>query len=442
MKCGKKNLTTENVFFGKFKNSFNNNYPVFIIISISLILHFLVLNQLGVNYTIKSDDLSYINSGKVFAQTGEITMHGPISAQIMPGLTFLVAFFYLIFGESQAFMISLKLFWMFMGHATIFTVYKTANMFLNKYLSLIPTVFFLSLDYVWMNNLILTETPYLLFFSLLVYLTFRLGEDLRLKNYVYLTICYIVAVFFRPNIGIAPIFIFIYLLSKKHRFLTLLKGGLIAGIVLIMCLLPWTIRNYKIFGDFIPLTYGVGNPKLLGTYQGYGYPTDEELDYSNLDENISDEMRYYLQNKDEKPHLTRYYSLEYDDLKAEYRKEHWWNKNKKSMLVSYFYIKPKILLTSTFYWDEVLGVPLSFIHKFIEVELYISILALIVILIRKHKLKETMYLLAVYGSQILIYSLTFAFGRYGITMFFLRYLILAIGLSAIFPRSTVGEEKN
>jgi len=74
--------------------------------------------------------------------------------------------------------------------------------------------------------------------------------------------------------------------------------------------------------------------------------------------------------------------------------------------------------------------------------LYISILALIVILIRKHKLKETMYLLAVYGSQILIYSLTFAFGRYGITMFFLRYLILAIGLSAIFPRSTVGEEKN
>ena len=184
-----------------------------------------------------------------------------------------------------------------------------------------------------MDNLILTETPYILLFSLLIYHTLKLSIKTNKKDYVLIVIYYILAVFIRPTIGIFPIFLFIFLTLKKYNFKLLIRQCIIAGIILLLCLIPWTYRNYKVFNHFIPLTYGTGNPLLLGTYQGSGYPTDEELDYvKNVDEKIPAEMKYYLQYPNKKDYMTKYYSLEYDGLKAKYRMHEWWNKDKISML--------------------------------------------------------------------------------------------------------------
>lgn len=38
----------------------------------------------------------------------------------------------------------------------------------------------------------------------------------------------------------------------------------------------------------------------------------------------------------------------------------------------------------------------------------------------------------VYLSQIALYAYTFAFSRYAISLFFLRYIVLGIGLSVIY----------
>ena len=94
-------------------------------------------------------------------------MHGVISAQIMPGMTFLIAFMALIFGTGTKLMISLKVLWMIMGISTICVVYKTIKLYTNKYISALSCLFFLAIDYVWMDNLILTETPFILLFALL-----------------------------------------------------------------------------------------------------------------------------------------------------------------------------------------------------------------------------------------------------------------------------------
>ena len=105
--------------FKKMKNYIskfiNGNWPILIIMIISLILHVLAIKQLGFNYTLNSDDASYVKSGITFLQTGKITMHGVISAQIMPGMTFLIAFMALIFGTGFKLMIALKILWMLMG---------------------------------------------------------------------------------------------------------------------------------------------------------------------------------------------------------------------------------------------------------------------------------------------------------------------------------------
>lgn len=413
----------------KIKSLFLDNWCILVVLIISLILHILALKELGFNYSLNSDDADYIKSGIVFLQTGKITMHDVLSAQIMPGMTFLIAFMALIFGVGSKLIISLKILWLVMGLLTIYIVYKTIKLYSNQYIAAISCLFFLAADYIWMDNLILTETPYILLFSLLIYHTLKLSMKANKKDFILIVIYYILAVFIRPTIGIFPIFLFVFLILKKYNFKLLIRQCIIAGIILLLCLIPWTYRNYKIFNHFIPLTYGTGNPLLLGTYQGSGYPTDEELDYvKNVDEKMPAEMKYYLQNPNKKDYMTKYYSLEYDGLKAKYRMHEWWNKDKVSMLKSYLIYKPLQNFDNYFYWDTIMGISGNQLNVVRKVEIILFVISSILIFINKKRIKEWLFLILTYGSQIAIYSYTFAFSRYAISMFFIRYIIIGIGI--------------
>ena len=149
---------------------------------------------------------------------------------------------------------------------------------------------------------------------------------------------------------------------------------------MILCLTPWTIRNYKLFDRFIPLTYGTGNPLLLGTYQGVGYPSDENLDYEkNVVDKMPKDMKYYLENPEEKPYLTKYYSLEYDGLKAKYRMNEWWKNDKISMIKSYLISKPYILVKDTFYWKNILGLSVNSIIIVRNIDIILFVLSSLII---------------------------------------------------------------
>lgn len=427
----------------KIKIFIKDNWCILIVLLLSIVLHALATIDLGINYTINSDDASYIESGITFIETGKITMHGVISAQIMPGMTFLIGFISLIFGTGTVFMYALKILWALMGIGTIYVVYKTIRLYSNKYISAIPCIFFLAMDYIWMDNMILTETPYIFLFSLLVYHTLKLALNPNKKDYILIVLYYIMAVFIRPNIGLYPVFLFIYLLLKKYDFKLLMKQCVIAGVILIALLIPWTYRNYKVFGKFIPLTYGTGNPLLLGTYQGVGYPLDEELDYvKNVDEKMDEEMKHYLDNPEEKDYMTRFYLLEYDGMKAKYRMNEWWKRDKKSMLKSYLFYKPIDNFYNYFYWDTVLNVSSELIVLTRRIDIVMFFISSIIILIDKKKFKEWLFIILVYGSQIALYSYTFAFSRYAISMFYLRYIITGIGLGILFKKIKLWRSKN
>lgn len=169
----------------KIKSLFLDNWCILVVLIISLILHILALKELGFNYSLNSDDADYIKSGIVFLQTGEITMHDVLSAQIMPGMTFLIAFMALIFGVGSKLIISLKILWLVMGLLTIYIVYKTIKLYSNQYIAAISCLFFLAADYIWMDNLILTETPYILLFSLLIYHTLKLSTKANKKRFYF-----------------------------------------------------------------------------------------------------------------------------------------------------------------------------------------------------------------------------------------------------------------
>ena len=416
----------------KYISLIKENWLFTILLGIYLIINILTFFHLGYNYSINSDDLSYINSGITFFETGTITMHGVTSAQIMPGLTFIIAFFCLFFGTGSALLVALKLFYMLMAILTMIVLYKIARIFADKYISSFVCLFLFAPDYLWMSNLILTETPFMLLLLLLIYHSIMFIKENKNRDYILIIIYYIICLFIRPTIALLPVALIICLVIKKYDFKKLMKKMGIAAIVVVVCLFPWIIRNYLIFDKFIPLTYGMGNPLLLGTYQGIGYPNDEELDYkTNVDDLMSDEMRKYLSSDYPRDKYKVYYSLEYDKMKAEYRMHYWWDNNKISMLKSYLIYKPKIMLYSSFYWNEIFNIDIKVNLVFRCIDILLFIVSSIVIFIKIKYLIEYLFFIFLYGYHIALYSYSFAYERYAITLYPIRFIVIAIGLQLI-----------
>lgn len=418
----------------KLINFIKENKLICIILLTSLILHIAVLITLGIDYSLNSDDISYINSGIYFKNNFTIIMHGSRSAQIMPGMTYLIALVSCFTGEGFALILTLKVIWMIMGLLSILGVYKIARLFSNKIFSAFAASLLLVIDFIWMDNTILTETPFMFGFIYLIYSSFMLANTQKAKYFYQVVAFYMFCILLKANIAPYPIFLIIYLLFKKYNLKLLGKQLLISAAILAIFFIPWIIRNYIVFNKFIPLTYGSGNPLLLGTYQGYNYPEDDKDAYNKyVEENSSEEMKEYLNGtKTDKSYMKRYYSLEKDGLIAKYRMKQWWSTDKISMLKSYLIYKPFVNICNTFYWTEIWNISTSLILKIRVIDIILTIICGLTILFNKKYIKELLFLAFNYIFQILVYSYTFAFSRYGQTLIFIRFIIIGIGLQILY----------
>ncbi len=427
--------------FLNFKNLFKSlfafikeNKLICIILFISLVLHIAVLLTLGIDYGLNSDDASYIVSGIYFKNNLTIIMHGTQSAQIMPGMTYLIALVSHFVGEGTALLLSLKIIWMLMGLLSILGIYKIVRLFSNKIFSSIAAAFLLVIDFVWMDNTILTETPFMFGFIFLIYSSIMLANTQKQKYFYQVITFYMFCILLKANIAPYPIFLIIYLLFKKYDLKLLGKQLLISASILCIFFVPWIIRNYMVFNKFIPLTYGSGDPLLLGTYQGYNYPEDNEEEYEKyIDTHASDEMKEYINGTaTEKLYKTRYYNLEKEKLIAKYRMKQWWNSDKVSMIKSYLIYKPYVNIYCTFYWATIWGITSEMILFTRAIDIILTIICGIVILFNKKYFKELLFLSFNYIFQVAVYSYTFAFSRYGQTILFIRFIIIGIGLQIIY----------
>ena len=427
--------------FINFKNSFkslfvfiNENKLICVILFISLVLHIAVLFTLGVDYGLNSDDASYIASGIYFKNNLTIIMHGTQSAQIMPGMTYLIALISYFVGEGLALMVTLKILWMLMGLLSILGVYKIVRLFSNKIFSSISAAFLLVIDFIWMDNTILTETPFMFGFIFLIYSSLMLARTKKPKYFYQVVAFYMFSILFKANIAPYPVFLIIYLLLNKYDLKLLGKQMLISAAILSVFFIPWIIRNYVVFDKFIPLTYGSGDPLLLGTYQGYNYPEDNEEEYKKyVDTHASDEMKSYINGTaTEKLYKTRYYDLEKEKFIAQYRIKEWWNNDKISMLKSYLIYKPYVNMYCTFYWATIWGITSEMILLIRKIDIILTIICGIVTLFNRKYFKELLFLAFNYIFQIAVYSYTFAFSRYGQTILFIRFIIIGIGLQIIY----------
>lgn len=197
-------------------------------------------------------------------------------------------------------------------------------------------------------------------------------------------------------------------------------------LALLAFMLPWSVRNYKQFRAFIPTTYGIGNPLLLGTYQGEGYPTDEEVDRAPFDKKVREEHAF-LKDKDGKfsAKHQRYLELLTDEKLARGRMVYWWKHDRDSMLKSYLWLKPKSMLFDTFYWDEVIPKTKYPIIHLRQIDFTLAMAAAVAVLLAKKTVAETYFMLFAYWVQVYMYAYAYVFDRYAQTL--LPYRYVAIG---------------
>ena len=428
---------------GRFASFLREHRAALFILLLLLAVRLIALDSLGRDYGLQSDDLSYLKSGIYFAKTGTLIMHEEYpSAQIMPGMTWLIALFVRIFGEGDTLWLSLKLLWIAMGTLTAWFVYRSVNLFAPKWCAVVPMLFLFREDFVWMDNLILTETPFQLSLAAMVYFTLRMGRKGDWGSFWGCLISYMAGLMLKANIVLYPLFAFVYLLIAKYDRKLLAKQCAVVAAAGLCFVIPWSLRNYHQFHAFIPLTYGAGNPTLLGTYQGQDYPADEELDYETNVEAVVRERYadYYQEDGTVQPRYTRYVSLQRDAIQARYRQEVWFHRNPRIMLYSYLFLKPKMLIQGVFYWKRVFDTPRTMPDLLQQLDWYACIFAVAASWILRRKRLITGFLAITYLGNVYLYAMTYAFDRYNASLMCLRFMLIGVGLSLAVPLLARGAE--
>ena len=413
-----------------------------------------LFRELGVEYMSHSDDDAYIESGLYFAQTGVISMWGPYpSAMIMPAMPVVIGAFSRIFGCGPALKLALKLLWIVMGTLTAYVCYRTVTLRASGWGGLAAAALFLTPNMAWMNHVLLTETPYMLFFLLCVYFTLRMEQSGERRFFTGYLLCFFAALLFRSNAITLPLFTAAYLLLCRQGGRRLLCRGLVLLTALLLFVIPWSIRNYLQFGAFVPLSYGAGNPLLLGTYQGEAYPEDKTLDYeTNVDAVMAErygsyykaesepwpeeQVNYYIAHYDPEGKVkelkqAQFLSLQADGIKARYRLREWWKRAPGSLLKSYLYIKPRWMLNWSWAWEEVMGVSYQSLHRLSQLNFLFCALTLALSLLRKRFRAPVLFLTGLYMALVYFHALAFVSDRYASTLMGLRYVLAGFGVTLL-----------
>jgi len=404
------------------------HYKYHIMLAIILMLGFIIRVSViffhGVQLTINSDDMGYVSSALAFLDHHIISYHSPDepTLHIMPGITFLLALIFKIFGYSPdgAGMYVAKMVMIFFGLGTIYVTYLIGKYVYHPLAGIIASFLVaFHIPQVLTNNLLLTENPFIFLSMLLMYYSLKLANTHSMKDFILLVVVFFFALYFRVQIAIYPFILFIYLVLKKYPYKLMWKQLMVSIVLLFIFLGPWWIRNYLAFDEFVFLTKGAGNPLLLGTYQGIGYPespTIDEIDQMALEKN---------------PDLQVHELMEFERQAAIDRMKEWWATDPKSMIRSYVELKPKHFWQDEFYWIPILGISEQLVNKiysYIKILFYFSFLSSLLFVF--HRWKEYVLLGGWVVLQTFFNCLYFSYNRYALALMPIIFLFIGIGSAA------------
>ncbi|MDF2925609.1 MAG: putative rane protein [Paenibacillaceae bacterium] len=225
----------------------------------------------GHHYDYGSDDRGYLESARILAEEGRFTYNDPERPTlfITPALPGTLALLYKLAGGGEGLAQTFRYLQAAMVTGGLYLLFAVGRRIFNErtaYLAVLLASFYPPL---WlMSMFIFTESLFLLFLMLLFYTALRAMDEPSPRWALAFGLLWAAAVYIRPTIALWPGLVFLfYLYGVKLPWRRLVRCGLITSVVLVLCLMPWWVRNYQVSeGRFIPLTQSGGNPLLLGTY--------------------------------------------------------------------------------------------------------------------------------------------------------------------------------
>ena len=383
---------------------------------------------------IVSDSINYYQSGLDLIATGRLTYRGGSTALIMPGISIVIGLCSLLFADGPALVLALRVLWILMGSLVPLYIYRSLRLYTRRSTAFLGSLVYLMPWHVQIDCFLLTECPYYLFFAMALYYTLKLGKAPARQDAVRYALSVLAALLFRPNILIFVAFSFAWWLLRRIPLRDLLKRALVLAAVLAVFIVPWSIRNWVVFHDFIPVTYGAGNPLFEGSYQGENPPTDEEIHalypdvdvYALVAEKRPDLMD--AQGHVYDPDLQDYADMIVNGELGHIRLRGWWTLRPLGMLKSYLLIKPRTILNWVWYYIELGGISFGLAHRMRQLGFLFCLFTVALSLIRRRFRRETLFLLIAYLINLLLIASSYAIDRYAQMLMPYRYLLMGLGL--------------
>lgn len=144
--------------------------------------------------------------------------------------------------------------------------------------------------FVYYNAALMTETFFILFVLLTLYLALELKEQPTLKRWISLGLALGVAALLRQTILFFIPFLLLWLFWELRKRETRLWHFAVPVVVIALMIAPWTIRNYLVYHEILPLNSNAGYALYASNNPGLGtdwrndkvvVPVPEELSGQN-----------------------------------------------------------------------------------------------------------------------------------------------------------------
>ncbi len=413
-----------------FRTFFRQEILFFQLLCLALALRFYVVAVQGPSLELGSDDLMYRRSARILVACYRFTTFDPgrSSAYVMPGYPLFLSIFYilpdhlpreLLIRIAQSLLSVLQLF--FIGMIARRLTLGAWELLALGVAALYPPL-------VALPGYFLTESLFGLLTTAAVYYSLNFLDRLNisaassggrtlLRHACLLGLLCGFAALVRPTVLPLPVLClgaiflrsgggrartgFLYRLFERKRWRL--------GFVLLLCfclpLIPWWLRNAVVFRQFIPLSSEGGSPLLLGTYPE-GLPRGYAPDWPS--------------SKNEMEMNRARTELAWQRIKAGFTRE-------TGKYLHYYLIrKPYFLWIVPFYPRTVLGIAGSYFLPFQFAVFILAVLgAVLLVLSRQGAGVLLTAFLAAYTLEHMVY---FSYGRYGLPLLPLVFLLAAVPL--------------
>lgn len=248
-----------------------------LVLSVSIVMYYGDYFFLGDPNAPNNDDVKYIQTAKILLNEGTLAYNTGTepTSFIMPGFPLILAGFLAVFGQDGGGVVAFRLFQCLLQAGSLYLVFIIARYIFNSRIAFIACILsaLYPPDY-FSSGVILSETIFRIVVLLLVCALITAVQSKRWEWYVLIGVLTAVAAYFKPQASLFPAVLLILWWREKYTWKEMLRFTCMIGMVYMVLLSPWWIRNMITFGHFILFTESGGSPFLLGTQIFHLMPPD------------------------------------------------------------------------------------------------------------------------------------------------------------------------